>query len=88
MFGTQVQMVDVKIDEETLKEISAITDGQYFRATDNKSLKNIYKEIENLEKTKINVNEFSSKNEEYFLFAVFAGLLLLLEIIIRNTLLR
>ena len=88
MFGTQTQMVDVKIDEETLKEISAITDGQYFRATDNKSLKNIYLEIENLEKTKIKVNEFSSKNEEYLWFAIFAGLLLLLEIFIRNTILR
>ena len=88
MFGMQTQMMDVKIDEETLKEISGITDGQYFRATDNKSLKDIYIEIENLEKTKINVNEFSSKNEEYFWFAVFAGLLLLLEIVIRNTLLK
>ena len=88
MFGMQTQMMDVKIDEETLQEISGITDGQYFRATDNKSLKDIYKEIEKLEKTKINVNEFSSKNEEYFWFAVFAGFLLLLEIVIRNTLLR
>ena len=88
MFGTQTQMVDVKIDEETLKEISEITDGRYFRATDNESLKNIYLDIEKLEKTKINVNEFSSKNEEYFWFAVFAGLLLLFEIIIRNTLLK
>ena len=88
MFGIQTQMIDVKIDEETLKEISTITDGQYFRATDNKSLENIYLEIENLEKTKINVNEFSSKNEEYFWFAAFAGLLLLLEIFIRNTILR
>ena len=88
MFGTQTQMVDVKIDEETLKEISEITDGRYFRATDNESLKNIYLDIEKLEKTKINVNEFSSKNEEFFWFAVFAGLLLLLEIIIRNTILK
>jgi len=88
MFGTQTQMVDVKIDEETLKEISEITDGRYFRATDNESLKNIYLDIEKLEKTKINVNEFSSKNEEYFWFAVFAGLLFLFEIIIRNTLLK
>jgi len=88
MFGMQTQMVDVNIDEETLKEISEITDGQYFRATNNQSLKDIYIEIEQLEKTKINVNEFSSKNEEFFWFAVFAGLLLLLEIIIRNTILK
>ena len=88
LFGTQTQMMDVKIDEKTLKEISRITDGQYFRATNNKTLKDIYKEIEQLEKTKINVNEFSSKNEEYFWFAVFAGLVLLLELILRNSILR
>lgn len=88
LFGMQTQMVDVKIDEATLQEISSITDGQYFRATDNKTLKDIYKEIEQLEKTKINVSEFSSKNEEYFWFAVIAGLLLLAELLIRNTVLR
>ncbi len=88
MFGMQTQMMDVKIDEKTLKEISSITDGEYFRATNNKSLKDIYKKIEALEKTKIKVNEFSSKNEEYFWFAVAAGLILLLEIILRNTVLR
>ena len=88
LFGTQTQMMDVKIDEATLKEISKTTNGQYFRATDNQTLKNIYKEIEQLEKTKINVNEFSSKNEEYFWFAVVAGLILLLELILKNTVLR
>ena len=88
LFGMQTQMMDVKIDEKTLKEISNITDGEYFRATNNKSLKDIYKKIEELEKTKINVNEFSSKNEEYFWFAVAAGLLLLLELLIRNTVLK
>lgn len=88
LFGMQTQMVDVKIDEGTLKDISSITDGQYFRATDNKTLKDIYKEIEQLEKTKVNVNEFSSKNEEYFWFAVIAGLLLLLEVALRNSVLR
>ncbi len=85
LFGTQTQMVDVNIDEPTLKEISKISGGQYFRALDNKSLTNIYKEIETLEKTKIKVSEFSSKNEEYFWFAVLAGLLILFEFILRNT---
>ncbi len=86
--GTQTQMVDVNIDEPTLKEISKITDGQYFRATDNKTLADIYKEIEQLEKTKINVSEFSNKNEEFFWFAVVASLLLLLEFALRHTLLK
>jgi Ca-activated chloride channel family protein len=88
LFGTQTQMVDVNIDEPTLKEISKITDGQYFRATNNKSLADIYKEIEQLEKTKINVSEFSNKNEEFFWFAVIAAAFLLLEFILKNTILK
>lgn len=88
LFGTQTQMMDVKIDEPTLKEISKITDGQYFRATDNKSLADIYKEIEQLEKTKINVSEFSNKNEEFFWLAAIASILLLIEFILKNTILR
>lgn len=88
LFGMQTQMMDVNIDEPTLKEISKITDGQYFRATDNKSLAEIYQEIEKLEKTKINVNEFSNKNEEFFWWGVLALVLLLIEIVIRKTVLK
>jgi len=65
-----------------------MTDGRYFRATDNKSLKEIYEEIDKLEKTKIQVREYSKKQEEYFPYAVAALLLLLLEILLRNTILR
>ncbi len=88
LFGTQTQMIDVNIDEPTLKEISSITDGQYFRATDNRSLKKIYQEIERLEKTKINVNEFSNKNEEFFWWGALALLLLLIEMVLRKTVLK
>ena len=87
-FGTQYRNMEVEIDEDVLREIAEITGGEYFRATDNQKLKQIYKEIDKLEKSKIEVKEYSKKKEEYFLFAGVAILLLLLEILLRNTFLR
>jgi Ca-activated chloride channel family protein len=87
-FGVQYQNVPVDIDETTLKQIAATTGGEYFRATDNESLANIYKEIDQMEKTKISVREYSKKQEEYKLFAILAFALLLLELLARNTILR
>lgn len=87
-FGVQYQNIPVQIDEETLRKIASTTGGQYFRATDNKSLGGIYAEIDEMEKTKISVQEFSKKQEEYKYFALLAFLILLFEIILRNTLLR
>ena len=87
-FGVQYQNIPVQIDEETLRKIATTTGGQYFRATNNKSLGGIYAEIDEMEKTKISVQEFSKKQEEYKYFALLAFLILLFEIILRNTLLR
>jgi Ca-activated chloride channel family protein len=87
-FGTRRQMIEVDIDEGTLRKISGMTDGKYFRATDNKSLKAVYEEIDKLEKTKIQVREYSKKQEEYLPFAIAALILLILEILLRNTILR
>ena len=87
-FGVQYQNIPVEIDEATLKQIAAITGGQYFRATDNASLKEIYAEIDQMEKTKISVQEFSKKQEEYKNWALLVFALLLIEILLRNTLLR
>lgn len=87
-FGIQYQNVPVEIDEATLKQISATTGGQYFRATDNASLKEIYTEIDKMEKTKISVQEYSKKQEEYKNWALLLFALLLVEILLRNTLLR
>jgi len=84
-FGTQIQEVDVKIDEETLQQIAEITDGEYFRATNNKKLIEIYKEIDQLEKSKIEVKEYSRKDEEYNQFAIPAVFLLILLLILQNT---
>jgi Ca-activated chloride channel family protein len=86
--GVQYQNIPVDIDEPTLKQISSVTGGQYFRATDNSSLKSIYEEIDQMEKTKINVQQFSKKQEEYMPFAMAIFLLLAFELLLRNTLLR
>ena len=87
-FGVQYQNIPVQIDEETLRKIATTTGGQYFRATNTKSLGGIYAEIDEMEKTKISVQEFSKKQEEYKYFALLVFLILLFEIILRNTLLR
>lgn len=87
-FGVQYQNIDVEIDEPTLKQIAATTGGQYFRATDNASLKEIYSEIDQMEKTKISVQQYSKKQEEYKNWTILLFALLLVEIVIRNTLVR
>lgn len=87
-FGIQLQNVPVEIDEAVLKQIAAITGGQYFRATDNNKLKQIYEEIDQLEKSKIEVKHFSKKQEQYFWFALVGMLLLITETLLRYTLLR
>ena len=89
MFGnTFYQQMEVEIDEAMLKQISSMTNGAYFRATNNQKLKDIYAEIDKLEKSKIDVKQFSRKYEEYRMFAIAALVLLLLEILIRSTVLR
>lgn len=87
-FGIQYQNIPVEIDEQVLKQIASTTGGQYFRATDNASLKEIYSEIDQMEKTKISVQEFSKKQEEYKNWALIVFALLLVEVLLRNTLLR
>ncbi len=87
-YGIQYQNIPVQIDEEMLKEIAQMTNGRYFRATNNQKLIEIYKEIDQLEKSKIDVKEYSKKLEEYFPFALLAGILILTELLIRNTILR
>lgn len=86
--GVRYQSIEVDIDEPTLENIAATTGGKYFRATDTQSLQSIYAEIDKLEKTKLNVQEFSKRNEEYLVFAALALLMVLLEMLLRHTLLR
>lgn len=80
--------VDVEIDEKVMTEISDMTGGKYFRATDKESLKNIYQEIDKMEKTIISEKSFSNKAEHFLPFALLAALFLLLEFTLRFTLFR
>ncbi|MBO7324874.1 MAG: VWA domain-containing protein [Bacteroidales bacterium] len=82
--GVVYQNVEVNIDEEPLKQIASLTGGVYFRATDNATLAGIYQEIDQLEKTKMQVREYSKRQEEFRPFALAAFLLLLIEILLRQ----
>jgi Ca-activated chloride channel family protein len=78
----------VEIDTKTLSDIAGATDGDFYRATNNRELQNIYKEIDKLEKSKLNVKKFSKRYEAYQPFALVAVLILLLEILLRITVFR
>jgi Ca-activated chloride channel homolog len=89
VFGDLVYMqIKVDIDEPMLKQIAEMTKGEYFRATSNQKLKEIYAQIDKLEKTKIDVKKYARKHEEYRRFAIAALILVVLEILLRNTVLR
>lgn len=87
-FGIQYQDTPVEIDEAILKQIAQMTDGRYFRATDNEKLIQVYSEIDKMEKSRIDVRQFKVREEKYLLPALIALCLILLEIIVRNTLLK
>lgn len=88
VFGRRrYQMMEVNIDEETLMEIADLTGGQYFRATDNASLAEIYAEIDQMEKTVIEETQYEKKYEEFFPLALLALGVLFAELILRKTLL-
>ena len=79
---------NVVIDEPTLKEIANITGGKYFRATNNNVLDDVFSEIDKLEKTKIDIKNFTHTEDNYMLWAWLALGFFLLEIILRHTILR
>lgn len=87
-YGTQYMTMENEFDEETLRNIAATTDGEYFRATDNSSLKKIYEQIDQLEKSKIRVREYSKRSESYAPFLTAALLCLLLDILLKCFALR
>ena len=84
----QYRKVKVEIDEELLKEIAEVTGGQYFRATNNKKLKEIYKEIDKLEKTDVEEFKFYNYEEKFRPLVLFAILFLMLELLLRFTIFR
>lgn len=86
-FGMIGQM-ESKIDEETLQEMADITNGKYFLATKKEKLEEVYNEIDKLEKTITETIGYTKKNEEFFPLVLIAGILLLTEILLKNTVFR
>lgn len=86
--GVQYVNIPVEIDNETLRNIAQATDGDFYRATNTRELQQIYKEIDQLEKSKLNVKKFSKKYDAYQPFALVAVLALMLEILLRLTIFR
>ena len=79
-FGTRYQMIPVEIDESVLQQISNITGGEYFRATDNKTLKAIYDKIDKLEKSKVEITSYRNAKELFYPWLGAGLFLLILEI--------
>ncbi|MCW3122530.1 MAG: aerotolerance regulator BatA [Flavipsychrobacter sp.] len=86
--GVQKQMMNVEIDEALLKQIAAETGGKYFRATGNKSLQDVYTEIDKMEKTKVDITSYKHYAELFFPFAMLAVICLALEMLLRYTIFR
>ncbi len=86
--GVQYVNVPVEIDTKTLSDIAAATEGDFYRATNTSELHRIYKEIDRLEKSKLNVTRFSKRYDAYQPFALAAAVLLLIELLLRMTIFR
>ncbi len=86
--GVQYVNIPVEIDTKTLKSIAATSDGNYYRATNNKELRQIYRDIDKLEKSRLQVKKFSKRYEAFQPFVLAALAMLLLEILFRYTILR
>ena len=84
----EYQTLPVVIDEATLKSISEKTGGKYFRATNKHVLKEIFAEIDKLEKTELDIRKFNQTEDDYMPWAILILVLFLLEIVLRHTLLR
>jgi Ca-activated chloride channel family protein len=87
-YGVQYQNMQVEIDEAILREIAQSTGGKYFRATDNDKLVQVYSEIDQLEKSKIDVRQYSRKEEKFPVPAIIIFCLLAAEMLLRNLLFR
>ncbi|MGA9115533.1 MAG: VWA domain-containing protein [Bacteroidota bacterium] len=87
-FGTRYRNVPVDVDEKTLREIARMTGARYFRATDNRSLRRIYGEIDGMEKTRVEVRSYTSYEELFYPWALLGLAVLALEWMLSLTLLR
>ncbi|MCA9741608.1 MAG: VWA domain-containing protein [Deferribacteres bacterium] len=84
-FGKRYVKMPVDIDEDVLQQVAQITDGQYFRATDRESLEKIFVEIDQLEKTKIEVKEYTRYSELFVNWLWAAMAVLVFEVVLTNT---
>lgn len=87
-YGIQMQNMETEIDEQVLIDIAKITDGKYFRATDNEKLRAIYEEIDQMERSLISTQEHHKTQEEFLWFGLGALLCLFVEFVLRYTYLR
>ncbi len=83
--GVQYVNIPVEIDEAALQSIASTTDGNYYRATSNSSLEEVYQQIDKLERTKLNVKQYTKREETYRGLALLALLCFVAEIVLRNT---
>ena len=86
--GFLFKMMPVQIDQDLMKEIAKKTGGKYFRAQDNSGLESIYKEIDKLETSKVEELKFVNYDEKFRPLVLLAGLLILIEILLRNTIFK
>lgn len=86
--GVVMRQQKVTIDEKLLKAIAGETGGKYFRAKDNAGLENIYKEIDNLEKSKVEISTITRYTEKFFPYVMIALAFLLLELVLRFTIFK
>jgi Ca-activated chloride channel family protein len=87
-FGIRRQLIPVDLDEKGLTQVAEMTGGKYFRATDNRTLKTIYKEIDQLEKTKIEVTAYKRYSELFGGWLLVGLLTVVLEVTLTTTVLR
>lgn len=88
MGGTTYDYMESHIDEPLMQEMAEKTGGQYFRAVDNESLEKIYTEIDEMEKTRIQVARMSDMQDLFHYPVLIALFLLAFEIFVRYTILK
>ena len=87
-YGFSTTTMETKIDEAALENIAKTTDGKYFRATDSRALRQVFEEIDRLEKSKLNVNNYTQTEENFMPWILLAMCALALKLLLRYTLLR
>lgn len=86
--GIQYRQVEIPVDEQLLLQMAEMTGGSYFWADSQGKLQEIYEEIDQMERTRIDVTEYTRKRDEFFPLLIIAMLLLLAEVVLKNTWLR